>query len=200
MVDKYGNYDKLKNSEEESKDYFIEIKKKDNKYIIISPHGGGIEPGTTEISKEIAGEKRNYYSFVGNKKSGNLDLHIKSDNFDEPKGCQLVENSDKCLAIHGCKGEEEITYVGGKDNELRDKIIKALKEKGFETEIDNRYGKKGLSENNICNRCKSNAGVQLELPEGLRSEFFEKLTRRGRKIKTERFGEFVEVIKVCLDK
>ena len=200
MTDKYRKYAKLKDLEEECKDYLIEIKKRDNKYAIISPHGGGIEPGTTEISKEIAGEKHNYYSFVGNKKSGNLDLHITSNNFDEPKGIQLVENSDKCLAIHGCKGEEKIIYVGGKDTKLRNKIVKALRDKGFGAEVDTRYGKKGHSEHNICNRCKSKEGIQLELPEGLRSELFKSLTRKGRKTRTETFMEFVEVIKVCLDK
>jgi phage replication-related protein YjqB (UPF0714/DUF867 family) len=200
MTDKYRNYMDLRTSEVEGKDYLIEIKKRDSKYIIISPHGGGTEPGTSEISKEIAGDKYSYYSFVGNKKSGNLNLHIKSINFDEPKGIKLVENSDKCLAIHGCKGEEEIAYVGGKDIELRNNIIKSLIEKGFEAEVDNRHGKKGDSEDNICNRCKSNHGIQLELPEGLRSEFFLNLTRKGRKSKTEKFEEFVDIIKVCLDK
>lgn len=200
MIDKYRKYAKLKDLEKEGKDYLVEIKKRDKKYAIISPHGGGIEPGTTEISKEIAGEKHSYYSFVGKKKSGNLDLHITSNNFDEPKGKQLVENSDKCLAIHGCKGEEKIAYVGGKDTELGNKIVKALRDKGFGAEVDNRHGKKGLSENNICNRCKSKKGVQLELPEGLRSELFKSLTRKGRKTRTKTFMKFVEVIKVCLDK
>lgn len=200
MADKYGNYMELKNSEENFKDYLIEIKKRDNNYAIISPHGGGIEPGTSEISKEIADEKHSYYSFVGIKKSGNLDLHITSDNFDETKGIKLVENSDKCLTIHGCKGEEKIAYIGGKDTELRNKIIKTLIEKGFDAEVDNRYGKKGDSKNNICNRCKSKQGIQIELPEGLRSEFFQNLTRKGRKNKTERFEEFVKIIQLCLEK
>lgn len=200
MTDKYRNYRELKNSEEEIKDYTIEIKKGDNKYVIISPNGGGIEPGTTEISKEIAGEKYNYYSFLGNKKSGNLNLHITSNNFDEPNGIKFVENSDKCLAIHGCKGEEDIAFIGGKDTDLRDIIIKALIKNGFEAEIDNRCGKKGISEENICNRCKSKKGIQIELPEGLRSEFFMSLTRKGRKSKTGKFEEFVEIIKTCLDK
>lgn len=200
MIDKYKNYLELKNSEEESKDYLIEIKRRDNNYAIISPHGGGIEPGTSEISKKIAGEKYGYYSFVGKKKSGNLDLHITSDNFDEEKGLKLAQNSDKCLTIHGCKGEENIAYIGGKDTELRDKIIKTLIENEFEAEIDNRYGKKGASEKNICNRCKSKQGVQIELPEGLRSEFFENLTRNGRKNTTDRFGKFVKIIQLCLEK
>lgn len=198
MADEYKEYSELRNIEECGKDYLIEIEKRNSKYAVISPHGGGIEPGTTEISKEIAAGKRSYYSFVGTKECGNLDLHIKSDNFDEPKGIELVENSDKCLAIHGCIGGEEITYMGGKDTELGNKIIRALTEKGFEAEVDNRYRKKGLSENNICNRCKSRKGVQLELSKGLRSKFFENLTRKGRKNKTKTFEEFVEIIENCL--
>lgn len=43
-----------------------------------APHGGGIEPGTSEIADAIGGERGSFYTFGGLKSSGTADLHITS--------------------------------------------------------------------------------------------------------------------------
>jgi phage replication-related protein YjqB (UPF0714/DUF867 family) len=51
---------------------------------VIAPHGGGIEPGTSELATAIAGDDFSLYLFEGLKSAGNGELHITSTNFDEP--------------------------------------------------------------------------------------------------------------------
>lgn len=62
--------------------------------VVLAIHGGGIEPGTSELANQI-GNEGNYtlYGFDGMKSSGNSDLHITSTRFDEPLCLNLVQNS-----------------------------------------------------------------------------------------------------------
>jgi phage replication-related protein YjqB (UPF0714/DUF867 family) len=43
---------------------------------ILAPHGGGIEPGTSELAEAVAGEGLSFYAFEGLKRSGNAVLHV----------------------------------------------------------------------------------------------------------------------------
>ena len=93
---------------------------------LIPPHGGGIEPGTTEIADAVAGNQHIFYSFEGLKDKGNLDLHITSRHFDEPVAIRIAENSDTILALHGCEGNEKVVYIGGRDEILKKRARDAL--------------------------------------------------------------------------
>ena len=57
----------------------------------MAPHGGGIEPGTTEIAEAVAGHEHTFYSFSGVKARGNSVLHITSSRFDEPEGIAIAK-------------------------------------------------------------------------------------------------------------
>ena len=164
----------------------------------IAPHGGGIEPGTMELADAIAGEVHNFYCFEGRKRAKNSDLHITSEYFDEPKGVDMVKRSKAVLALHGCKGQEESVYVGGLDTDLREKIRGSLIQAGFTVELSPRPDLQGQGANNICNRCRSGKGVQLELSMGLRRRMFKDLTREGRKNRTTIFHAFVPVLRDVL--
>src|ERR1700722_1370321 len=54
--------------------------------LLVAPHGGGIEPGTSEILKAVAEPGGwAWYEFAGFLRQGNKDaLHIPSTCFDEP--------------------------------------------------------------------------------------------------------------------
>jgi phage replication-related protein YjqB (UPF0714/DUF867 family) len=51
---------------------------------IIAPHGGKIEPGTSEIAAAIAGDDYSLYRFQGLRDRPREELHITSAKFDEP--------------------------------------------------------------------------------------------------------------------
>ncbi|WP_373054303.1 poly-gamma-glutamate hydrolase family protein [Thioalkalivibrio sp.] len=167
---------------------------------VVAPHGGGIEPGTSEIAREISGADSSLYLLEGVLRTGNRDLHVTSTNFDDPCCLALLAEADRVVAIHGCEdrgSNDRGVYVGGRDAELRDRIIDALANAGFEAQIDTKLP--GLERNNICNRGRSGAGVQLEISEGLRSTFFENLaTRRGRQHRTEAFTRFCRAVRMAV--
>ena len=98
----YENFKELQKYEKENCDFKIEYKSVENKIIIIAPHGGTIEPKTTEIAKLIAGDSFNYYSFIGirRKTKEKKNLHITSDKFDEPIGDELVKKLEIVITIH----------------------------------------------------------------------------------------------------
>src|SRR5256886_8017037 len=86
----------------------IRCKRPDSPLCIIAIHGGGIEPGTTEIARDIAGLDFSFYSFEGTKKGGNWEhFHpqLESENFTERIGVALVESNAGVVSIHGLRDE-----------------------------------------------------------------------------------------------
>ena len=59
-------------------------------------------------------------------------------------------------------------------------------------------GLRGISPENICNRCKCGKGVQLEISRGPREKMFDNLNRRSFGKKTEAFYIFVNAIRDIL--
>lgn len=167
----------------------------DARIAIVAPHGGGIEPGTSELAREIAGRDMRLAIFEGIKKVNNASLHITSTNFDEPRCIEIIEKSDFVLTIHGEDSDKDITYIGGKDMYLRDFIKKALEDAGFKVGVHNNVNLQGISPVNICNRSKRGVGVQLEISEGLRKTFFQSLKSKGRDKPTEVFYRFVNAVR-----
>jgi phage replication-related protein YjqB (UPF0714/DUF867 family) len=64
MKDKYTNFNELKLSEK-SENYRIVFNVLKNSFLIFTPHGGGIEPGTSEICQKIHSNIYSYYLFEG---------------------------------------------------------------------------------------------------------------------------------------
>ena len=65
MPDKYSSFAVLARHQIEGQDYRILFRKRNGARVIIAPHGGGIEPGTTEIADAIAGNDLSFYAFEG---------------------------------------------------------------------------------------------------------------------------------------
>ncbi len=186
----YKNFTELSKSEREGISYQISVKKRRSGFAIIAPHGGGIEPGTSEITKAISGTEFSYYTFEGIRQKGNELLHITSTLFNEPKCLQLVNDSEIVVAIHGCEGDEKVIYVGGLHEELKTHLINTLIKTGFDARVaDVNYA--GTQLQNICNRGQFGRGVQLEVSEGLRRNMFKGFDRQGRKVTTDVFRKFV---------
>lgn len=166
--DKYTCFQDLIAREEEGADYRIEtIKHPTSNVAIIAPHGGGIEPGTSQIARAIAVDQHSLALFEGRKTSGNKSLHITSANFDEPQCCEIISSARRVIAIHGEKTDQEIVYIGGRDKNLIGHLAASLARQGFTVSEHDKL--KGDSPDNICNRGLTRKGVQLEITHGLRS-------------------------------
>jgi phage replication-related protein YjqB (UPF0714/DUF867 family) len=167
MPDKYASYAELRASEPPDA-FEISVGDRNTSGVVVAPHGGKIELGTTEIAAAVAGEAMSVYSFTGKKPSDNFDLHITSTKFDEPMALALVSRSAFCVAIHGAKGEESVVFLGGLDEALKAVVRQRLAEAGFEPVDPDDPELQGKDPCNICNRGASGAGVQLEITRGLR--------------------------------
>ncbi len=91
-ADAYTSFVDLAKQQVRGVDYEIEVHRHTASPVaIIAPHGGGIERGTSEIARGIAGEDFNLYVFEGLKSSGNYAaLHLTSRHFDEPACLELI--------------------------------------------------------------------------------------------------------------
>jgi phage replication-related protein YjqB (UPF0714/DUF867 family) len=195
--DNYCNFSELAANEQRGRDYAVIVVPRDSDTTIIAPHGGGIEPGASELAEAIAGSEFSLYRFEGLKSNDNEALHITSTYFDEPECLRMVEASQRAIAIHGCDDEDEIVYVGGLDEEQKTRIITALVRKGFKAEIDDSNHSGSYSEN-ICNRGLRRSGLQLEISKGLRSTMFGGLSRRERRQRKQPFNDFVVAVREVL--
>ena len=195
--DIYSDFDRLSANEQEGTDYRIILLNHNSDIVIVAPHGGGIEPGTSEIAKAIAGQEFSLYCFEGAKKSCNLKLHITSTNFDEPECIKLIAQSKVVIGIHGLNSECNKVYVGGCNKKLKESIIKKLEHAPFNAK-DDKSNHSGTDKGNICNKGISGEGLQLEISNGLRKKMFKGLSRNKRKYTTKVFNEFVDAISSAL--
>jgi phage replication-related protein YjqB (UPF0714/DUF867 family) len=106
MADKYRNFAELARSERSGIDYDVLVRRARPAFAIIAPHGGGIEPGTSEIADAVADLTYSFYTFEGLKTSGNTDLHITSSRFDEPMCLTVLGHTEVVVTLHGEHSEE----------------------------------------------------------------------------------------------
>jgi len=183
---------------EPSSSYRITTSLRPSSIAVLAPHGGGIEPGTSELARAIAGQEFSLYCFEGLKSDENEALHITSTRFDEPQCLAIVAASTVVLALHGSAEQEEIVHVGGRDARLAKRLISALKNAGFKAEQDNIAEHQGQFAANICNRGRSGRGCQLEISKALRLTLFAGLKKRQREHTTAQFEAFVAAVRTVL--
>jgi phage replication-related protein YjqB (UPF0714/DUF867 family) len=171
MTSPYKNFGELAQQEIENKDYQITVRLRDERVLVMAPHGGKIEPTTSMIAEAIAGENYSFYSFEGLKEDGNGTLHIESHLFDEPRALQTVKKADVVITVHGQLNHQEgFIMVGGLHVDLRSEIRRRLEAAGFETRTPPE-GLQGIDPENICNRGRLKGGVQLEVSRKERDSF-----------------------------
>jgi len=154
----YRNFAELSKTEREKHRFFVSrtVKRKESNTIIVAPHGGAIEPGTSEVAKEVAHNDFIAGHIRRNKAQNNNRLHITSTNFDEPRCVELVQESDTVVAIHGEGSSDIAVFLGGKNNDLGTKLKAALERYGYAVKTHrNPNGlPRELASTNICNRCR----------------------------------------------
>ena len=166
----YKSYKELQRDNLYGIDYQIDTRISFPKdFLIVAPHGGTIEPGTSEITKKIASNRFNYYSFESLRDYGPdyISLHITSHLFDEPECVRWSKQHNWVVTIHGCNVQSQKIYLGGLNHELKIYVKNSLREACFTIADDgHKYG--GVHPSNICNIGKSGSGLQIELAIPLR--------------------------------
>jgi phage replication-related protein YjqB (UPF0714/DUF867 family) len=202
MADTYRNFADLARHERAGIDYGVRLRRDEPTLAIVAPHGGGIEPGTSEIADAVAGETSSFYAFDGLKPKDNAVLHITSTRFDEPLCVLLLSESTKVVTLHGEHSEEdgEGVFMGGLDKELSAAVGRALARAGFDIRVHENPDLQGCDPANLCNRGTSGKGVQIELSKAVRATLFRSLTREGRRHPTERFDVFVKAVRRALQR
>jgi phage replication-related protein YjqB (UPF0714/DUF867 family) len=167
---------------------------------VLAPHGGGIEPGTSELCLAVAGYHPNdfsvsgpvydYWMFEGLRSSGNGELHVTSTHCDDPVARSLAGGSRNALTLHGCTasqagapaGSPEAVVVGGRNQTFKGHLTDRLGAAGFRTiDGDDVPALAGVHPDNIANRTLLGAGAQLELTTELRKSMFGVNTRAERR-------------------
>ena len=169
--DKYESFAELAHYEREGRDFRVVVEQSEGSTVLVlAPHGGSIERGTSEVARAVAVSDFSFYAFEGIKPNCNYEtLHITSHRFDEPRCLELLKEAELVLAIHGCRGNGVFVCTGGADGELRALIAEALRAAGYEVREDG-HSYPGMNPKNICNRGRTAKGVQLELSRGLRKQ------------------------------
>jgi phage replication-related protein YjqB (UPF0714/DUF867 family) len=200
-MDKFACFADLQGIYREGDHFCRTILNRTGPLLILAPHGGGIELGTSELARAIAGDDHSLYLFealLPTARESKL-LHITSTHFDEPACLELVQRVPNCLALHGCEGTQPVIYVGGRDLEMKNRLVTGLTAKGYPAKLVSRGSLAGMQPQNICNCTSSGAGVQLELSSRLRSMFFRDWhTQSGRRVTTPEFVQFVADLRSVL--
>ncbi len=196
--DKYLSFAELAACAVEGRDYSRRLEDRSSPIAILAPHGGGIEPGTSEIAAALAGDVFSLYCFEGLKPVRNAELHLTSTRFDEPLCLRLLAATRTAITIHGATGRGAEIIAGGRDERLKSLLAAALAAAGFTVEADGSGRTAGHDERNLCNRGTSGEGVQLELRAGFRRSLFAGRGRSGRWSTTPAFDAFVAAVRGAL--
>jgi phage replication-related protein YjqB (UPF0714/DUF867 family) len=184
--------------------------------IVMAVHGGGIEAGTSEIALATAGYHpatlipsadgyglHDFWLFEGLLASNNGDLHVTASHYDEPIATELVENSRRCISLHGCRDCQAhgVIQLGGLDHELRDIVLEELEAAGIPAEITTNPMLDGSLSDNIANKTKIGGCAQLEIGTNDRRLLFGINTRPQRKNTTnERFWRLVGALRKSMSR
>ncbi|CAD0090120.1 unnamed protein product [Aureobasidium vineae] len=166
------SFQEIASAKIEGTDYKILVKDRGSAIVIIAPHGGDIEPGTSQIAAAVAGDDLSLYDFQGLRNThGHRELHLSSHLFDEPQALQLVERAETAVAIHGRKdgNDPDRVWIGGLDVQRCRRTMAELVKGGFGAVVrEPGETLAGTAASNICNRSKRKEGIQLEIPKSLR--------------------------------
>ena len=181
-------------------DYKIIYKPGVRSYLIVAPHGGNIEPGSTELAQAIANNNYGFYVFNGLKRDSSS-VFVPSTRFDEPELMRVTKNYSTVIAVHIVPSSDRIIYVGGDYRQIVDKIIKSLADQGFQSAITPRDGS-AWNRTNLVNR-NTVGGVQIEVSSAVLDDMFRgpssnERIRQDPNRRTIEFTRFVNAIKSVL--
>jgi phage replication-related protein YjqB (UPF0714/DUF867 family) len=114
VAEQYRSFEELAGREQESVDYQIRLHARQSLIVIMAPHGGKIEPGTSELAEYIAREDFSFYAFEGIRSGNNGRLSLPLDRFDEPECSNLLGRCGLAVVIQAIPGKNrEVKLAGG---------------------------------------------------------------------------------------
>lgn len=155
IADHYNSMSELLNHTQQGVDWTKESSDNHSRVLIMAPHGGNIERGTTELTKLIAAKGNyDYYTFNGLKKLNSNELHVTSTNYDDPDLINRNYYKDVSVTVHGVRAQkgilENTVCIGGLDYNLRNFIKTELVGHQFNVQDASGYIA-GVTSNNIAN-------------------------------------------------
>jgi phage replication-related protein YjqB (UPF0714/DUF867 family) len=163
---------------------------------VVAMHGGGIEPGTSELCLAIAGYHPatstalggmtyDYWLLEGLMSSGNSVLHVAATHCDDAMALSLCGGARTTLSLHGCSVSTAdgagAVLVGGRNTDLRGLLISRLTAAGFDAvDATGHRTLAGMDPGNLANRTLLGAGAQLEIITPVRQAMFGVNTRSQR--------------------
>ncbi len=193
----YRSFAELSGREQEGRDWRRVIESRPSDVLLLAPHGGAIESGTSEIAREVAGPDFCLYCFEGLKRRGNQRLHIASSLFDDPVCLALLARARLVVALHGCDGASPSVEPGGLDRALRERLAVSLARAGFPV-VAATESHAGVNPANLCNRGATGQGAQLELSRGLRRALFVGLGHWERRWMTPALDQFSAAVRAAI--
>jgi phage replication-related protein YjqB (UPF0714/DUF867 family) len=192
------------------------------KTTILAPHGGGIEPGTSELCLAVAGYHPanlpqippagvtyDYWMLEGLRERDNAELHVTAVGCDDGVAVSLCAGSLNALALHGFRPgppdmseDDQVVLVGGGNTTLQRYLLEGLCKADFDARDASQHGElNGNAKCNIVNRTLLGMGAQLELSTPLRDAMFTEHNRSRRKhTTTQLFWAFVAACRDALDR
>jgi phage replication-related protein YjqB (UPF0714/DUF867 family) len=189
----YASFAQLARYEREGTDYQRYWARGASRLLIAAPHGGGIEPGTSEVAAALAGGTHALYVFEGYKGEENRRMHVTSTRFNDPQLAILLGESEYVATVHGCREAQPMVFVGGLYENWVHQAIDLLCQAGFSAKHDKSHHA-GRLPANLCNRGRRGMGVQFELSRGLRRQMFASLTHTGRQYPSVLLQHFAEAL------
>lgn len=188
--------------------------------VVVAPHGGGIEPGTSELCLAIAGYHPaslagtppvgpvyDYWMFEGIRSTGNAGLHVTSTNCDDPAARSFCAGARRAVTLHGCtEGQagvpsgSQAVLVGGRDATFKSVLCEEFAAVGlWAIDAAGNEALKGDNVQNIVNRTLLGMGAQLEITTAMRTAMFGTNTRAQRKnTTTATFWAFVAAARTAI--
>ncbi len=92
MIDLYTSFAHLETHEVHGTDFRVRaIARVESPVLVLAPHGGGIEIGTSQLAARVARRQHSLFTFEGLKPPWqNRGLHITSHNFDHPRCLEML--------------------------------------------------------------------------------------------------------------
>jgi phage replication-related protein YjqB (UPF0714/DUF867 family) len=198
---KYSSFAEMAKAERADTDFKVVYRSGSRAFLVTAPHGGAIEPGSSEIADAIAGDTLGYYSFSGLKKDSS-GLLIPSTRFDEPEMKGLSKKYNSIVAIHVIEGKDRTVFVSGNNRPIAQAITANLVKLGYLAKAPGQTETTAFGMTNFVNKGGS-GGVQIEISSALLDEMFRGPAANARiredpSRRTPEFARFVQAVRVVL--
>lgn len=199
---KYSSFSELSREEKPNIDFKVTYRPCGRSFLITAPHGGAIEPGSTEIAGALAGDQFGLYTFNGLKRDSSV-LYLPSTSFDEPELVRVTKYYGTTISVHIISGTDRLVYIGGRYRQLVTAINQSLTEKGYEVKSLPETSA-AFSMSNFINKTAV-GGVQIEISSKLAEEMFRgpitsERVRQDTTRRTSEFTRFVEAVRLVLQR